>query len=71
MHTAKLKTASLAAVLLAVNCYVVRDLFSVGFINQMASIDGAHIGVARYLAEHWRDLGWFPLWYAGVPFQNT
>jgi hypothetical protein len=71
VHTAKLKTASLAAVLLAVNCYVVRDLFSVGFINQMASIDGAHIGVARYLAEHWRDLGWFQLWYAGVPYQNT
>ena len=71
MQTEKLKTASLAALLLAVNCYVVHDLFSVGFINQMASIDGAHIGVARYLAEHWRDLGWFPLWYGGVPYQNT
>ena len=71
MRTEKLKTASLAAILLAVNCHVVRDLFSVGFINQMASIDGAHIAIPRYLSEHWRDLGWFPLWYGGMPYQNT
>jgi len=67
----KLKTALLAAILLAVNCYVVRDLFATGFIHQMYSIDGAHIAIPRYLSEHWRDLGWFPLWYGGMPYQNT
>ncbi len=71
MRTEKLKTALLSAALFAVNCYVVRDLFSAGFIAQMASIDGAHIGIPRYLGEHWWDLGWFPLWYGGMPFQNT
>src|ERR1700722_17581474 len=20
---------------------------------------------------HWRDLTWFPLWYNGIPYQNT
>ncbi len=71
MSAAKLKTALLAAIVLAVNCYVVRDLFPAGFINQMASIDGAHIAIPRYLSGHWRDLGWFPLWYGGLPYQNT
>ena len=71
MHAAKLKTGSLAAVLLAVNCYVVYDLFRAGFIAQMGSIEAAYIGIARYLCQNWRDLGWFPLWYDGVPYQNT
>lgn len=71
VHAEKLKTASLAAILLAVNCYIVHDLFAAGFINQMTSIDGAHIGIPRYLSEHWHDLGWFPLWYGGMPYQNT
>jgi len=71
VRTERLKTPLLAAVLLAVNCYVVHDLFLAGFIAQMQSIEGAHMGIPRYLAEHWRDLGWFPLWYGGVPYQNT
>lgn len=71
MRIEKLRTGALAAILLAVNCYVVRDLFGAGFIAQMGSIDGAHIGIPRYLAEHWRDLGWFPLWFDGIPYQNT
>ena len=71
MDTAKLKTGSLAAVVLAVNCYVVHDLFLAGFIAQMGSIEAAYIGIARYLCQNWRDLGWFSLWYDGVPYQNT
>ncbi len=71
VRTEKLKTPLLAAALLAVNCYVVHDLFLAGFIAQMQSIEGAHMGIPRYLAENWRDLGWFPLWYGGVPYQNT
>lgn len=37
----------------------------------MGSIEGAFIGIARYAMHHWRDLTWFPLWYGGVPYQNT
>lgn len=36
----------------------------------MGSIEGAHVGVARQLAESW-DASWWPLWYGGIPFQNT
>src|SRR5262249_8547374 len=32
------------------------------------------IGLSRYMIDHPRDFlspGWFPLWYTGVPAQNT
>lgn len=37
----------------------------------MGSIEGAYIGLSRYILEHPRDLSWFPLWYCGIPFQNA
>jgi hypothetical protein len=37
----------------------------------MGSIEAAYIGISRYAMAHWGDLTWFPLWYNGVPYQNT
>ena len=37
----------------------------------MGSIEGAFIGMARYIGQHWNDLTWFPLWSAGTPFPTT
>ena len=37
----------------------------------MGSIEAAFIGLARYASRHWNDLGWFPLWYGGVPYPET
>ncbi len=41
----------------------------------MGSIEGAYIGISRYLINHPHGLalfpGWFPLWYGGIPLQNT
>ena len=37
----------------------------------MGSIEAAYISISRYMLENWRDLTWFPLWYGGIPFQNT
>jgi hypothetical protein len=37
----------------------------------MGSIEAAYIGLSRYILAHWRDFSWFPLWYAGIPAQNT
>ena len=41
------------------------------YLRHMGSIEGAYIGIARYAMAHWGDLTWFPLWYGGVPYQNT
>lgn len=61
----------LALVLFLANVYVVRGLFSVEYLRHMGSIEGAYIGLARYIVKHFPDLSWFALWYNGVPYQNT
>jgi hypothetical protein len=59
------------AFLLAVNLAVCWRLFKVDFTTQFGSIEGAFIGLERYLSRHWGDLSWFPLWHCGMPYQDT
>jgi hypothetical protein len=61
----------LAIFLFLATVYVCRGLFAVEYLRQMGSIEGAYIGISRYAMAHWRDLTWFPLWYNGIPYQNT
>jgi hypothetical protein len=65
------KTLFAAAFLLILNIVLVRRLFVTEYLDQMGSIEGAYIGISRYLLGNWRDLSWFPLWYGGIPFRNT
>ena len=37
----------------------------------MASIEGAFIGLARYIRDHFPHLTWMPLWYGGIPFPDS
>jgi hypothetical protein len=37
----------------------------------MGSIEGAFIGLARYIGDHFPDLSWMPLWYSGIPFPDS
>ena len=67
----RLKSPLLAIFLFVANVYVCRELFRVEYLRHMGSIEGAYIGISRYAMGHWRDLTWFPLWYNGVPYQNT
>lgn len=71
MRFRRTSTAAATAALFAINWYVVRELFSAPFIAQMGSIEATHIAIARYAAANWPDLWWFPLWYGGIPYQNT
>lgn len=66
-----LKPAAFPLALLAVNFYIAKDLFFLDYGQFMWSIEGAYIAISRYMIENWRDLTWFPLWYGGIPFQNT
>ena len=61
----------LAALLFLMNAYVCRGLFGMEYLRHMGSIEAAYIGISRYMLAHWRDFSWFPLWYAGIPAQNT
>lgn len=37
----------------------------------MGSIEGAFIGLARYIRDHSPHLSWMPLWYGGIPFPDS
>src|ERR1700685_56867 len=53
------------------NFYVCRGLFSIEYLRHMGSIEASFIGISRWVLAHHGDLTWFPLWYDGIPFQNT
>lgn len=57
--------------LFALNLWMVRELLTTEYLAYMGSIEGARIAISRWILENWGDLSWFPLWYGGIPFQNT
>ena len=46
-------------------------LFWIDYLIHMQSVEGAFVSIVRYTREHWPHLGWWPLWYCGMPFANT
>ncbi len=60
-----------AAGIFALNAYIALNLFWTDYSSRMNSIEGAYVGLTRYIAQNGLSLGWFPLWYGGIPFQNT
>jgi len=66
-----MQIALLAAALFLVNLYICWGLFGIEYSRFMGSIEGAYIGISRYMLAHWHDYSWFPVWYAGIPSQNT
>ena len=65
------KPLFLAALLFFLNLWIVHELLTAEFIDQMYSIEGTHIAIARFALHHWPDLHWFPLWFGGIPYPNT
>jgi hypothetical protein len=57
--------------LTALNLSVCWRLVKIEYINQLASVDGFFIGIARYISTHWGDFSWFPIWHCGMPYQDT
>jgi len=57
--------------LLLLNLWIAGRLLAIEYLDQMGSIESTHITLARWVRENWHDLGWFPLWYGGIPWQNT
>lgn len=64
-------TAASIIGLVAANAWICRELFWTEYTAHLGSIEAAYIALSRYILENWSDLSWFPLWYLGVPFQNT
>ncbi len=66
-----LRLSALSAILAALNVYVCRELFRIEYLRHVGSIEAAFISIARYARDHWPDLSWFPIWYNGIPYQNS
>ncbi len=71
MGSERARTAAAAGVLFLVNAVVVARLFGTAYTTEMGSIEGAFIGLARYIRDHFPQLGWFPLWYGGIPWPDS
>jgi hypothetical protein len=54
-----------------INVGIAGRLFTVEYTQHMSSIEGAYISIGRVLIDHWHELGWWPLWYLGIPWQNS
>jgi hypothetical protein len=67
----KWKSAAAALALFAVNAWITIWLFGTAYTVQMGSIEAAYVGLARYIAGHFGELNWFPLWYGGIPFPDS
>ena len=61
----------LAAFLFALNAITCKRLFFLNYSVHMESIEGSFMSISRYAIRHWGDLGWFPLWFEGMPFYHV
>jgi hypothetical protein len=66
-----LQTVLLALALFLLNLYICHELFGIEYLRFMGSIEGAFIGISRYITAHWNDLTWFALWNNGTPYPTT
>jgi hypothetical protein len=60
-----------ALALATVNLIVAAPLFGVEYSAYNGSIEGTFIAIARVMAQHPGDWKWWPLWNAGMPFENA
>jgi len=65
------KTAAAALALFGLNAALVWRLFLIPYTQYMGSIEGAYVGLARYIVAHFPHLTWFPLWYGGIPYPDS
>lgn len=66
-----LQSALCVLALTALNVYIALRTFVCEYIPFMGSIEAAYIALARYIQANPFEWGWFPLWYTGVPYENT
>ena len=71
MSKPRLQTLACVIGLFALNATLCHELFTVEYTQHMGSIEGAYISISRYALENPDGLTWFPLWYGGIPYQNS
>ncbi len=59
--------SALPILVLAVNVWVAWKLFFTEYLDELPSVEGEFIAIARYIQRHWPIYDWQSLWYAGYP----
>jgi hypothetical protein len=54
--------------LFLLNALLCRELFTAEFTVRMESIEASYMAFSHWIGNHWSSLGWFPLWYGGMPW---
>ena len=57
--------------LFVLNLALVWRLFRTEYLDEMKSIEGVFMALARYVRDHFSDTDWWPYWYCGMPFRNA
>lgn len=65
------RAASYPLAIFAVNAWVVWRLFFTEYLDQLRSVEGEFIAMARYIERHWPAYDWFSMWAAGYPVART
>ena len=71
MNKPSLRTWACVLSPFALNAYLCHELFTVEYTQHMGSIEGAYISISRYALDSPGGLSWFPLWYGGIPYENS
>ena len=58
-------------VVFALNLWPVFRLLRLEYHEYFHSIEGVFLGLEQYIALNWPKLSWFPLWHAGMPFEDS
>ncbi|MEO8096356.1 MAG: hypothetical protein ABI811_01550 [Acidobacteriota bacterium] len=67
----KYLTPGLMVALFALNAYLCHELFSLEISQMIGSVEAVFISFSRWLADHWSDRSWFPLWISGMPVRQV
>src|SRR5512138_2655479 len=56
----KITALGAGLLLFLLNAFICAKLATIEYLRAMHSIEGAYIGISRYVTENWGDLTWFP-----------
>ena len=58
-------------ILFSINAVLIHALFPLEYSRQMGSIEGSYMAIAKWARDHVREIGWFPLWFSGMPYYGV
>jgi len=67
----RLRDAWPAALIFAIGAAICRHLLFADYVNNLGSVEGSYVAMARHTMLHGSDLAWWPMWFGGMAFQNV